>query len=282
MKIAILSGKGGTGKTLLSVNLSAVAENSNYVDCDIEEPNGHLFFKPLISTREDVNVKIPVVDHDKCTGCKECVNFCKFNALAYAKKVLVFEDICHSCGGCMEVCPEDAISEVDRPIGKIEIGSSQDVKAFTGKLNIGEASGTPIIKALLEEIEESDKITIIDAPPGSACVVMDTIRDVDYCVLVAEPTEFGAHNLNIVYELVTLFNKPFGVVLNKTLDGYNPSESFCISKGIKILGEIPYDKDLGDLNSNSYIVARENSLYQKKFKKILDNITKEVEKWSNF
>lgn len=278
MKIAILSGKGGTGKTLLSVNLSAVAENSNYVDCDIEEPNGHLFFKPLISTREDVNVKIPVVDHDKCTGCKECVNFCKFNALAYAKKVLVFEDICHSCGGCMEVCPEDAISEVDRPIGKIEIGSSQDVKAFTGKLNIGEASGTPIIKALLEEIEESDKITIIDAPPGSACVVMDTIRDVDYCVLVAEPTEFGAHNLNIVYELVTLFNKPFGVVLNKTLDGYNPSESFCISKGIKILGEIPYDKDLGDLNSNSYIVARENSLYQKKFKKILDNITKEVEK----
>lgn len=278
MKIAILSGKGGTGKTLLSVNLSAVAENSNYVDCDIEEPNGHLFFKPLISTREDVNVKIPVVDHDKCTGCKECVNFCKFNALAYAKKVLVFEDICHSCGGCMEVCPEDAISEVDRPIGKIEIGSSQDVKVFTGKLNIGEASGTPIIKALLEEIEESDKITIIDAPPGSACVVMDTIRDVDYCVLVAEPTEFGAHNLNIVYELVTLFNKPFGVVLNKTLDGYNPSESFCISKGIKILGEIPYDKDLGDLNSNSYIVARENSLYQKKFKKILDNITKEVEK----
>lgn len=276
MKIAVLSGKGGTGKTLLSVNLAAVAGNSNYVDCDIEEPNGHLFFKPIISSTKNVSVKIPVIDDEKCIGCKKCVKFCKFNALAYTSKVLVFEDICHSCGGCMEVCPEGAISEKDRTIGTIDIGKSKDADVFGGRLKIGEASGTPIIKELLEEIEGSDKVTIIDAPPGSACVVMDTIKDVDYCVLVAEPTEFGAHNLNIVYELVSLFKKPFGVVLNKTLEGDNPSEIFCISKGIKILGEIPYDSHLGDLNSSSLIVAREENKYKDLFNNILENITEEA------
>ena len=132
MKIAVLSGKGGTGKTLLSVNLAAIASNSNYVDCDVEEPNGHLFFKPNISLTKHVNVKIPVIDEDKCIGCKKCVKFCKFNALAYAKKVMVFEDICHSCGGCMEVCPEGAISEKNRVIGTVDIGHSEDVKVFGG------------------------------------------------------------------------------------------------------------------------------------------------------
>lgn len=276
MKIAILSGKGGTGKTLLSVNLASVSQNSNYVDCDIEEPNGHLFFKPNITNTKKVSVKIPLVDEKKCIGCKKCVHFCKFNALAYTKKVLVFEDICHSCGACMFVCPENAISEKDRVIGKVNIGDSEDVGVFTGILNIGEASGVPIIKSLLDEIEDKDEITIIDAPPGSACVVMDTIKDVDYCVLVAEPTEFGAHNLNIVYELVKLFKKSFGVVLNKTLDGNNPSEDFCNSKGIKILGRIPYNNNLADLNSKSLIVSRELSVFREQFEEILDNITKEV------
>jgi MinD superfamily P-loop ATPase len=276
MKIAVLSGKGGTGKTLLSVNLASVYENSNYVDCDVEEPNGHLFFKPNILDTKDINVKVPVIDHEKCIGCKKCVKFCKFNALAYAKKVLVFEDICHSCGACLFVCPQNAIYEKDRVIGKIDIGHSEDVNVFTGTLNIGESSGTPIISNLLKEFEKDNKLTIIDAPPGSACIVMDTIKDVDYCVLVAEPTEFGSHNLNIVYELVKLFKKPFGVVLNKTLDKENPSENFCISKGIKILGKIPYDKNLGDLNSNSLIAAREDNFYRNKFKNILKAITKEA------
>lgn len=276
MKIAILSGKGGTGKTFLSVNLAAVSKNSNYVDCDIEEPNGHLFLKPDITNTKKVNVKIPIIDDEKCIGCKKCVEFCKFNALAYAKKVLVFEDICHSCGACMLLCPEEAISEKNRAIGKINMGNSEDIGVFTGMLNIGEASGIPIIKSLLEEIEDRDELTIIDAPPGSACVVMDTIRDVDYCVLVAEPTEFGAHNLNIVYKLVKLFKKPFGVVLNKTLDMKNPSEEFCISKNIKILGEIPYNNNLANLNSNSLIAARESNVFKNQFEKILENITKEV------
>jgi MinD superfamily P-loop ATPase len=276
MKIAVLSGKGGSGKTLVSVNLASVAGGSNYLDCDVEEPNGHLFFKPKYIKKEKVANEIPLVDHDKCIGCKKCVEFCKFNALAFTKKLIVFEDICHSCGGCMLVCPENAIGKQDKLIGEVEKGISIDVNVFSGMLKPGEPSGTPIIEALLSNVEDSNNTTIIDCPPGSACIVMDSIKDADYCVLVAEPTLFGAHNLNMVYELVTLFKKPFGVVLNKTVEGENPSKEFCIEKGIDILADIPYDTHLGTLNSNSLIVAREDEEYKKLFEDLLSTITKEV------
>lgn len=277
IKIAVLSGKGGTGKTLVSVNLAAVAEKANYVDCDVEEPNGHLFFKPSDVKTQKVYREIPLVDQDLCTGCQKCVEFCKFNALAYTSKLIVFKDICHSCGGCMLVCPEKAIGKQDKFIGEIKKGESENVSVFSGFLTTGEPSGTPIISALLDNISDSEDITIIDSPPGSACIVMDSIKDADYCVLVAEPTIFGVHNLNMVYELVTLFNKPFGVVLNKTLDGKNPSKEFCIEKDIKILQDIPFDSHLGTLNSNSFIVAREDENYKHMFTNLLKTITKEVE-----
>lgn len=276
IKIAVLSGKGGTGKTLVSVNLAAVAKTANYIDCDVEEPNGHLFFKPTNIQTEKVFRQIPLVDHDLCTGCQKCVNFCNFNALAYTNKLIIFKDICHSCGGCMLVCPEDALTKQNKFIGEIEKGKSENVNVFSGFLTTGEPSGTPIIDALLNNVAESQDITIIDSPPGSACIVMDSIKDVDYCVLVAEPTIFGVHNLNMVYELVTLFNKPFGVVLNKTLDGENPSKKFCIEKKINILEEIPFDNHLGTLNSNSIIVSREEEKYRNLFSNLLNNITKEV------
>lgn len=277
LNIAVLSGKGGTGKTLVSVNLASVSGNSNYVDCDVEEPNGHLFFKPQNIQRESITTEVPLVDHDKCIGCKKCVDFCKFNALAYSKKLIVFEDICHSCGGCMLVCPEDALDKKKKPIGVIEKGHSLDVNVFSGILNPGEASGTPIIESLLENLRGSAHTTVIDCPPGSACIVMDSIKDADYCVLVAEPTLFGAHNLNMVYELVSLFKKPFGVVLNKTVDGDNPSREFCLENNINILCDIPFDAHLGTLNSNSFIVSREEDKYKRLFESLLDAITKEVE-----
>ena len=202
MKVAILSGKGGTGKTLLSVNLAAAATESIYIDCDVEEPNGHLFFKPDDIQEEVISVKIPMVDDSLCTGCKQCVDFCKFNALAYAKKLIIFEEVCHFCGGCMLVCPEKALTEKDKVIGKVQKGTSRQVEVFTGILNTGEVSGIPIIKKLLDKNrKERDKMTFIDCPPGSACVVMESIKDADYCILVAEPTLFGVHNLNMVYEL---------------------------------------------------------------------------------
>lgn len=291
MNIAVLSGKGGTGKTLLSVNMAAASKSATYIDCDVEEPNGYLFFKPEEIVEENVSVKIPEVDKELCSGCRKCVDFCKFNALAFIKKApIVFGDICHSCGGCSLLCPENAITEKDKVIGKIEKGKSQGIDVYTGILNTGEVSGVPIIEKLLEEnrksssngevsnnIEGNEKLSIIDCPPGSACIVMESIKDADFCVLVAEPTAFGAHNLEMVYELVSLFGKPFGVVLNKCLDGENPSEEFCKEKGIKILGRVPFEKELGGLNSNAKISARESERYNKLFKNILETVKGEVQ-----
>lgn len=281
MNIAVLSGKGGTGKTLLSVNMAAVSKSATYIDCDVEEPNGYLFFKPEEIVEENVSVKIPEVDKELCSGCRKCVDFCKFNALAFIKKApIVFGDICHSCGGCSLLCPENAITEKDKVIGKIEKGKSQGIDVYTGILNTGEVSGVPIIEKLLEENRtiDNEKLSIIDCPPGSACIVMESIKDADFCVLVAEPTAFGAHNLEMVYELVSLFGKPFGVVLNKCLDGENPSEEFCKEKGIKILGRVPFEKELGELNSNAKIAARESERYNKLFKNILETVKGEVQR----
>ncbi len=278
MNIAVLSGKGGTGKTLVSVNMAAAAKEAVYIDCDVEEPNGYLFFKPADVESEKVTVKIPYVDQTLCNGCRTCVEFCNFNALAYIKQSLkVFEGICHSCGGCVLLCPQKALKEKDKVIGEVQKGVSEDVTVITGVLNTGEASGIPIIKKLLDDKNKGKDLTIIDCPPGSACIVMESVRDADYCILVAEPTVFGAHNLSLVYELVKLFNKPHGVILNKCLEGKNPSEEFCIEKGIRILGRIPFDSELGTLSSNACIAARESGKYRDMFSGLLKTVTKEVQ-----
>lgn len=279
MKIAVLSGKGGTGKTLVSVNLAAAAKTSTYIDCDVEEPNGHLFFKPEDVKEKEISVKIPKVNNKLCNGCRKCVEFCKFNALAYIKdKLIIFDEVCHSCGGCVMVCPERALTENEKAIGKVQKGMSGSVNVNTGILNTGEASGIPIIKNLLDGNKDvSDTMVFIDCPPGGACIVMESIKDADYCVLVAEPTLFGVHNLNMVYELVKLFDKPFGVVLNKCLEGENPAEEFCLEKNIKILSRIPFDIELGLLNSNAEIAVRESNKYKTIFLDLLDTVIKEVQ-----
>ena len=276
MKIAVLSGKGGTGKTFTAVNLAAVAGRSLYVDCDVEEPNGHLFFKPNIIKSEKVHVKIPNINNELCSGCRRCVDFCKFNALAYIKdKVHVFDEICHSCGGCMLLCPEKAISEKDKEIGEIQEGIFKNSNIYTGILNPGEETGVSIIKKLLK-IAGNKPYTFIDCPPGSSCSVMESIKDVDYCILVAEPTLFGVHNFNMVYNLVKLFDKPFGVVLNKCLDGENPAEKYCNEKNIKVLCKIPFEHELGKLNSNAEIASEKNEKYKSLFSSLLKTIKEEV------
>ncbi|WP_303868835.1 ATP-binding protein [Acetobacterium wieringae] len=277
MKLAVLSGKGGTGKTLVAVNLAAVAKNSVYVDCDVEEPNGHLFFKPVEIKNEKVSIKIPVVDEDLCLGCRKCVDFCKFNALAaIINKLIVFDDICHSCGGCIMLCPSNALTEKDKVIGEINSGISEEVKVISGILNTGEASGIPIIKELLNKISAEEKMTVIDCPPGSACIVMESIRDVDYCILVAEPTVFGLHNLALVYQLVKLFNKPHGVVINKWMAGENLIEQFCCDNQITVLGKIPFESELGIINSDGKIAAKSEKYYGL-FSELLQKVVKEVE-----
>lgn len=240
MKIAVLSGKGGAGKTLVSVNFASVAKSSIYVDCDVEEPNGHLFFKPEKLKEENVPVKLPEINHNLCNGCRTCVDFCKFNALAYIKnKVIVFNEICHSCNGCVLLCLNKAITEKDQSIGLIQSGLSENVQVLTGILNTGEPSGVPIVRRLLQTISQDNELTLIDCPPGSACIVMESIKDADYCILVAEPTLFGAHNLSMVHDLVKLFNKPHGAILNKYLDEANPAEDFCLKTKLIYWGKFP-------------------------------------------
>lgn len=277
MKIAVLSGKGGTGKTLVSVNLASVAGPSAYIDCDVEEPNGHLYFKPDVFRSEKVTVKIPVVNATQCTGCRICVDFCQYNALAFIKnKPLVFDEVCHSCGGCVLLCPQKVLREQEKKIGDMEDGYSGEVFVRTGILNAGEVSGVPIIRKLLREIPEEIETVLIDCPPGSACIVMESIKDVDYCILVAEPTIFGAQNLTMVHELVSLFKKPCGAVLNKCQSGDNPSEQYCLEKGIKILSRIPFDSELGTMNSNAVIAANASGEYHQLFSELLDTVLMEV------
>jgi MinD superfamily P-loop ATPase len=278
MKIAVLSGKGGTGKTLLSVNLAAAAESSTYIDCDVEEPNGLLFFKPQVLETEDIAVKVPSAKGRICIGCRICVDFCKFNALAHVNgRLKVFENICHSCGGCLLLCPEHILTEKDKVIGKVLRGIADNVAVHTGVLNIGEPSGIPIIKRMLSnsELVHTDPI-FIDCPPGSACTVMESIKEADYCILVAEPTLFGVHNLNMVYELVKLFGKPHGAVLNKCLETVNPSEIFCEDKNISILGKLPFDRELATLNSNALIAARVSAKYRALFSSLLRIVKREA------
>lgn len=275
LTLAILSGKGGTGKTLLSVNLASVSKEATYIDCDVEEPNGNLFFKPTKEFEKLVTVKKPIVDDALCDGCHKCVDFCAFNALALiGNRLMIFDDICHSCGGCIYVCPQKALTEVDRAVGEMSIGRSGTVRSISGAMNIGESSGVPIIEELLKH--KSDGLTIIDAPPGSSCLVTESVRLANYCILIAEPTTFGAHNLAMVHELVMLLGKPHGVVLNKVMEGVNPSEEFCKENNIPIIGRIPFDKNLGSLNSVGKIAAREDKQYHEVFSTILQRALQEV------
>ncbi|HCX61984.1 MAG TPA: ATPase [Clostridiales bacterium] len=277
MKIALLSGKGGTGKTLLSVNLAATSADSYYIDCDVEEPNGHLFFKPESIETETVSVRIPEINQSLCNGCRKCVDFCRFNALAYIKnKIILFDEICHSCGGCSIVCPTKAIIEKDRAIGKIQSGISEEVHVITGILNTGEESGVNIIKSMLNKRICDRKPVFIDCPPGSSCSLMESIKDADYCILIAEPTAFGAHNLNMIYKLVNLYKKPFSVIINKSIEGANPSEAFCKKNNIKIIEKIPFDIGLGKINSDGLVAVRENSKSRDYFNDLLGKIMQEV------
>lgn len=277
MKIAVLSGKGGTGKTFVAVNLSVVAKKSTYIDCDVEEPNGRLFLKPKNAKEKSVHTLLPVFDADKCNECRKCVDFCQFNALVLIKdKPLIFPSICHSCGGCLLVCPTGAVSEEERAIGVVEYGISKDVKVVTGVLNPGEMSGVPIIKAALDMAGPKEEVTVVDCPPGSGCAVMESVMDADYCVLVAEPTAFGLHNFKMVYELVTVLGKSCGAIINKAEGEYSPLDEFCREQDIKILQRIPYEEKLALIGAKAEIAVEEDLATEAVFLQLLEMIRREA------
>ncbi len=283
MKIAVLSGKGGTGKTFVSVNLASAISKSLYVDCDVEAPNGGLFFSEMTPQLKEqtVNVKVPQINANKCNQCRTCIDFCHFHALAMiGNQVKVFDDLCHSCGGCALFCEAGAIEEIEVPIGKFYQSTDSDInpQLLLGEMNLGEASGVPIIAELYRQIEaienQSHHTVVVDCPPGSACMTMESIKEADYCVIVAEPTRFGAHNLKMVYELATRFHKPVGVVINKALEGdhLDPSTIFCQENGIRILMKIPFDERLGRFLSQGEIIAQFDPTYQEIFESLYGKI----------
>lgn len=278
-RIAVLSGKGGAGKTFAAVSLACVSPGCVYLDCDAEEPDGRLFLKPVGIESEGVYVKTPSIDESLCTMCRRCVSFCRFNALCAAKsKIILFRDVCHSCGGCALCCPAGAISETDREVGRVERGTSGDVEIRTGILNTLEASSMPVIGKLLRDTENMDGIQILDCPPGSGCSVMECLRHADFALLVAEPTIFGAENLAAVRELCGMFGIRCGILINKSSGENNPARDYALSSGTEILAEIPYDPEIAALNSEGRIAVYEMEGLRKTFEALAGRIRMEARK----
>lgn len=276
MEICVLSGKGGTGKTFVSTNLFNILENAAYLDCDVEEPNGHIYFKSNIKEDIPVTKLIPHIDKDKCDGCRKCVDSCKFKSLVMiGKEVFFFDEMCHSCGVCEFVCPQEAISEVPVKLGKIEKREDAKKNIYTGILNIGETSGTGIINSLLsygKKEKANNKDIIVDCPPGSDCSVIESIQDADYTLIVTEPTIFGLHNMKMIVELLNIFDKKFGIIINKSFGKDEIIEEYAKEHNIKIIEKIPFDKTLGKINSEGELITNTDKNYNQLFHNIYNKI----------
>lgn len=242
MKIAVLSGKGGTGKTIVSASLSAVNQKSQYVDCNVEEPGGYVFLKPDLRHSVPVHVAVPDIDEEICSGCGDCAGACRFHALTGAdKQIRLSPEICRHCGACYMVCKPGALTVSERTVGVIE--TNDDRTFVQGRLNIGEFSAEPVIKKIREYIRE-DVASILDCSPGMSAGVIQSLRGCDYCLLVTEPTPFALHDLKIAVSVVKRLGIRFGIVINKAYADYSPVRDFCENEGIEILLEIPFSEDI--------------------------------------
>jgi len=275
MIISVASGKGGTGKTTISTNLAwSLGSEARLLDCDVEEPNSHLFLKPKIEVTDTISVMVPKVDEDKCTYCGKCADICRFNAITVLpESILTFPQLCHSCYGCIEVCPEKAITEGKREIGVIDMGHRDHLKFVNGRLKIGEAMSPPLIKRVRDHTT-AELINIIDAPPGTSCPVIAATKGVDFVLLVTEPTPFGFHDLQLAVEVVRTMNIPCGLVINRSDIGDSCVKDYAEKENIPILMEIPFDRRIAEIYSKGKLIVEEIPEQKKNFLSLFDKIKK--------
>jgi len=273
--ISVASGKGGTGKTLVAVSLALCLCDEGQVqllDCDVEEPNDHIFVHSAISQSQPVCIPVPRVDETKCTHCGKCAEVCAYNAIAAIKqKVLIFPELCHGCGACSYLCPESAIAEEGKEIGVVETGESGNVELVQGRLAIGELMSPPIIREVKKHIKPASEV-IIDVPPGTSCPVVEAVSDTDFCLLVTEPTPFGLNDLSLAVEVVRKLQIPCGVVVNRVGVGDDKVEAYCHKQGIPILLEIPLDRRIATLYSKGIPLVEGMPEWRDSFLKLFQDI----------
>jgi len=278
MIISVASGKGGTGKTTVAVNLALSLENVQFLDCDVEEPNARIFLKPQIKEQKKAYIPVPEIDESKCTYCGKCAKVCVYNAIAVlpgqdGKKgdVLIFTHLCHGCGACSSLCPQGAIKEINREIGVVELGNCDKIEFVHGKLNIGEAISPPLIRQVKEYIS-CEKTVIIDAPPGTSCPVVESVKGSDFCILVTEPTPFGLNDLILAVEVLRKLKIPFGVVVNRADLGNNKTEEYCKQQNIPILMRIQFKKEIAMAYSKGEPIVKVFPEYKKDFRELFEII----------
>jgi MinD superfamily P-loop ATPase len=269
MIISIASGKGGTGKTTVATNLAvSLGSDVQLLDCDVEEPNAHLFINPVIELNKKVFTPVPQIDEKKCNFCRKCAEICRFKAIAVIKEtVLTFPELCHSCGGCMEVCPEKAITETGRELGVIEIGHRNGLEFAHGRLRVGEAMSPPLIREVRSHTR-SDQLTIIDAPPGTSCPVIAAMKGADFVLMVTEPTPFGLHDLKLAVEAVKLLDIPRGLVINRSDIGDDGVRTYAEMENLPILMEIPFDRHIAEIYSRGKLIVEEIPEWKERFRKL--------------
>ena len=276
MRVAVASGKGGTGKTTVATNLAWVATQEGtsvvYLDCDVEEPNGQIFLKPIVKWCKPVTVSVPRVDPQVCDLCGLCGEICQFSAIVpVGSKVLVFPELCHSCGGCDLVCPISAITEIPRGIATLTAGQNESLQYFQGLLNIGEAMSPPVIRAVKAEAREAD-LVIVDAPPGTSCPVVEAVKGCDRVLLVTEPTPFGLHDLELAIETVQKLEIPCEVVINRAGLNGSATKKLCQRKGIEIVAEFLDSRHIAEAYSRGELAARTNTAIRNQYRALLAHI----------
>ncbi len=273
MIISVASGKGGTGKTTVATNLAVSFKSDvQILDCDVEEPNSHLFIQPVIEEVKTITTPVPEVDMKKCSLCGKCGEICQFKAIAViADTVLVFHELCHSCGGCMQVCPEKAITETGRELGVIEQGHRNGLEFVHGRLRVGEAMSPPLIKKV-REYTRPGILTIIDAPPGTSCPVIACMTGADFVLLVTEPTPFGLHDLKLAVGAVNILGIPCGLVINRSDIGNDQVKIYAKQENIPVLMEIPFDRRIAEAYSRGKMIVEVMPEWKERFAKLYHQI----------